>query len=180
MARSHCSDAELAAMAALLREREEVETRIGQLLGRPVLHGNIAEWIAAHIFDIQLETRGNAAAIDGVFTTGELAGKTVNVKYMGRDDRSALDMTPSPALDYYLVLTGPRKYGPMLPFRIDAVYLFDAHRLLTDLQGRELKIGYSASVRRELWPPAEVYPDAHCEVLKVSDSQRACLGMFGS
>lgn len=174
-------------MADLLREREAVETHIGQLLGRPVLHGNIAEWIAAHIFNIQLETRGNAASIDGVFATGDLADKTVNVKYKGWDDRNMLDMTPSSALDYYLVLTGPRMRGPALPFRIDAVYLFDAHRLLTDLQGCRLKIGVAASVREELWSSAEVYPHAHCELLHahcelltVSDSQRACLRLFGS
>ena len=49
-------DTELAELGALLRERNALDARIGRLLDRPVNTGSIGEWIAARIFDIELET----------------------------------------------------------------------------------------------------------------------------
>jgi len=87
-------------------------------------HGHIGEWIAARIFDIELETAGNAAGYDGHFTTGALLGQTVNVKPYTRQQR-ILDMKSTAPLDYYLVFTGPRGAAvssrvTLRPFCIDA------------------------------------------------------------
>ena len=49
-------DAELAELGALLRERNVLDARIGRLLDRPVNTGSIGEWVAARIFDVELET----------------------------------------------------------------------------------------------------------------------------
>ena len=54
-------DTELAELSALLRERNTLDARIGRLLDRPVNTGNIGEWIAARILDIELETAANTA-----------------------------------------------------------------------------------------------------------------------
>ncbi len=45
----------------------------------------MGEFIAAEIFGIALNPSASAAATDGTFTTGLLAGKSVNVKLCGRD-----------------------------------------------------------------------------------------------
>jgi hypothetical protein len=98
-------DTELAELGALLRERNALDARIGRLLDRPVNTGSIGEWIAARIFDIELETAANVAGYDGPFTRGELAGRTVNIKAYTKHERM-LDINPNAPLDYYLVLAG--------------------------------------------------------------------------
>jgi hypothetical protein len=57
-------DTELAELCALLRERNALDARIGRLLDRPVNTGSVGEWIAARIFDIELETAANTAGYD--------------------------------------------------------------------------------------------------------------------
>jgi hypothetical protein len=57
--------------------------------------------------------------------------KSVNVKwYLKQED--ILDMVVSPALDYYLVMTGPQptvENSGTRPWQISWVYLFDARAL---------------------------------------------------
>lgn len=92
-------DVELAELAALLRERNALDARLGRLLSRPVNTGSIGEWIAARIFDIELEAAANVAGYDGHFNAGALAGRTVNVKaYTKRE--GILDINPNAPLDY--------------------------------------------------------------------------------
>jgi hypothetical protein len=175
-------DAELAELAALLRERNALDARLGRLLDRPVNTGSIGEWIAARIFDIELEAAANVAGYDGHFTTGVLAGRTVNVKAYTRHE-SILDINPSAPLDYYLVFTGPKgapasSRGTLRPFCIDAVFLFDADRLHGELGERGVKIGIATSVLGAQWEPAEIYPRANNPQLVVSDAQRRQLEMF--
>jgi hypothetical protein len=124
------SDTSLAEVAALLRERNALDARLGQILGRPPEKGHLGEWIASQIFDIQLETSASHKAIDGRFRAGLLAGHTVNIKWFLKRE-GGLDMTESPDLDYYLVLTGPTtaalsSRGMTRPAVITAVYLFAA------------------------------------------------------
>ena len=145
---------DLSELAALLRERNAVDERIGRLINRPMTAGHVGEWIASRIFDIQLEPTAVAKAIDGRFRTGPLAGKSVNVKwYLKRE--GMLDMTESPGLDYYLVLTGPKataKDVPMVrPWRIDAVYLFEAQQLLAEQRARGVKVDVASGVREARW-----------------------------
>lgn len=176
-------DVELAELAALLCERNALDVRVGRLLDRPVTTGHLGEWIAARIFDIELETAANAAGIDGHFTTGELAGRTVNVKTYGKRE-GLLDMKSTAPLDYYLVLTGPKaaavsSRGTLRPLCIDSVYLFDARRLRIELGERGVKFSEATSVRAVHWDDAEIYPRPNNPLLVVSEAQRRQLAMFG-
>lgn len=171
----------LIALAALLRERNEIDARIGDLINRPMTAGHAGEWIAARIFDIQLEPTAVAKAIDGRFRSGPLVGRTVNVKwYLKRE--GLLDMTEAPELDYYLVLTGPkatvRDQKHIRAWRVDSAYLFDAQQLLVEQRARGVKTGTAAGVREAQWRAAEIYPLPTCETLQMSDRQRALLGLF--
>jgi hypothetical protein len=67
------SDATPAESAALVRERNAVEARPARIIGRPPEKGHLGEWIAAQIFDIELETSASREAVDGRFRTGRLA-----------------------------------------------------------------------------------------------------------
>jgi hypothetical protein len=176
------NNAELAELAALIRERNALDARLGRLLDRPAIQGHIGEWIAARIFDIELEEAANKAGYDGHFTTGEIQGKTVNIKAYGKAEGS-LDIKPDALPDYYLVFTGRRaaassSRGALRPFCIHTVFLFDAHRLLADLLERGVKIGEATSVRAVQWESAEIYPRPINSSLVVSEGQRTQLSMF--
>jgi Resolvase, N terminal domain len=128
------------------------------------------------------EAAANAAGYDGHFTAGALAGRTVNVKTYGKRE-GLLDMKSSSPLDYYLVFTGPKaaaasSRGTLRPFCIDAVYLFDAHRLRIDLGERGIKFSEATSVRAVHWDEAEIYPRPNNPLLVVSDAQQRQLAMF--
>jgi hypothetical protein len=147
-------------LASLIRKRNEIDLEMAELLGRPATAGNLGEFIAAAIFDIELAATGVNPGHDGVFRSGPLAGKTVNVKLYS-EDAGLLDVGPY-ASDYYLVLTGPKPTagpGPRsLPRRIDAVYLFDMEALRQGLTARRVGIGIATSVRRDLWQSAQIFP----------------------
>src|SRR5215204_4669750 len=102
----------------------------------------------------------------GTSKSGQLAGKTVNVKWYLRQE-SVLDMTTSPTLDYYLVMTGPWLSATLnkttRPWVINFVYLFDAHHLLEEKQRQGVKIGIATGVRKDEWKGAEIYPCQACE-----------------
>ncbi len=156
----------------------------GSAIGSTCHTGHIGEWIAARIFDIELENAANAAGIDGRFTTGLLAGRTVNVKTYGKQE-GLLDMKSTAPLDYYLVLSGRRSApvssrGALRPFCIDGVYLFDEHRLRTTLGERGIKFSEATIVRAVHWDEAEIYPRPHNPLLVVTDAQQRQLAMFGS
>ena len=137
-------------IASLLRERNALDERIGAIIQRPMTSGHLGEWIAAQVFGIELAASAVEAGIDGRFRAEPLHGRTVNVKwYLKRE--GLLDVTESPVLDFYLVLTGPlsaalSSRGGLRPWCIAAVYLFDAKRLLDELRARGVKIGVASSV----------------------------------
>lgn len=54
-------------IAHLLRERNAIDEEIAAVTHRPMTSGHLGEWIAAQIFDIQLERSAVAAGIDGTF-----------------------------------------------------------------------------------------------------------------
>ena len=116
----------LTRVAVLLRERNAIDGEIARHIQRPMTSGHLGEWIAAQVFDIQLETLAAAAGIDGRFRSGPLKDRTVNIKwYLKRE--GLLDTTESAVLDYYLVLTGPRSAaessrGSTRPWCIQAVF----------------------------------------------------------
>lgn len=145
--------------------------------------GHLGEWIAAQIFDIQLEQSAVAAGIDGKFRSGPLQGRPVNIKwYLKRE--GLLDTSESARLDYYLVLTGPpsaaaSSRGATRPWRIDAVFLFDARQLRAEQIERGVKRGTASSVVKWQWSAAEIYPVAN-SVLPVSSRQAELLHLFGT
>jgi hypothetical protein len=152
----------LARAAALLRERNTIDAELASLIQRPMTSGHLGEWIAAQIFDIELEPSASAAGIDGRFRSGALQDRTVNIKwYLKRE--GLLDTTESTALDYYLVLAGPpaaavSSRGTTRPWYIQAVFLFDAQQLQSEQTARGVKRGVASSVTKQQWAAAEIYP----------------------
>jgi hypothetical protein len=152
----------LARAAALLRERNAIDTELARLIRRPMTSGHLGEWITAQVFDIELEASAVAAGIDGRFRSGPLQGRTVNIKwYLKRE--GMLDTTESTVLDYYLVLAGPpsaavSSRGTTRPWCIEAVFLFDARQLRSEQIMRGVKRGVASSVIKQQWTAAEIYP----------------------
>lgn len=174
-------ETQLAEFAALIRGRNSIDARIGAILNRPATVGDIGEWVAAKVFDIELAAANNTA-FDGHFTTGSSAGQTVNVKtYL--QQYGSLDVTERPSLDYYLIFTGPKSNlgssrGTLRPFCIQSVYLFRSEDLLAELREAGAKIGIATSVRVAQWNAAEIYPRSTNPALILTDRQRAQLAMF--
>ena len=172
----------LARAAGLLRERNDIDAELARLIQRPMTSGHLGEWIAAQVFDIELEASAVAAGIDGRFRSGPLQGQTVNIKSYLKHE-GMLDTTESEALDYYLVLTGPpstavSSRGTTRPWRIDAVFLFDAHQLQSEQIMRGVKRGVASSVIKQQWIAAEIYPSSTNTQLAVSKQQAEQLKLF--
>jgi len=174
--------AQLEALAGLLRARNAINTEIVRLIGRPASTGNLGEFIASLVFDILLATSGVNPGNDGEFASGPLAGRTVNVKMYSQDD-ALLDIGIHEA-DYYLVLRGPRPgtaKGPKtLPFRIDAVYLFEMVPLRDWLREAGVGVGIATSVRRHVWDAAQIFPPVPVAKLPLSAEQLELLALFGA
>ena len=168
-------------LAELIRERNELATRISAVIQRPCQIGHLGEFIAAAVFNIALEESATAKAIDGRFLDGPLAGKTVNIKWYAKRE-NILDITPETLPDYYLVLAGPKSAathsrGEVRPWLIESVHLFEARTLVASLKERGVKIG-ATSVRQAVWEQNEIYPRRADDALPVSDEQRRLLGLF--
>ncbi|MET7749022.1 hypothetical protein [Micromonospora sp. NPDC005367] len=167
-------------MAALLRARDELDARIAALTGRSARPGDVGEFIAAQVFDIELADTAVQAGYDGVFRSDPLAGRTVNIKTYG-DAFTGLDISPHPC-DYYLILSGPaRPPGAVRhhPWRISAAYLLDARRLLETLTARGVKIGIATSIRRSDLEVAQVFPTVGVDVpIRLTAAQTALLSLF--
>jgi hypothetical protein len=169
---------QLQEIAELLRQRNEIDAKIAAITERPMAAGHLGEWIASKIFDIELEISAVAAAVDGVFRSSPVAGRKVNIKwYLKRE--GLLDMTLSNVIHDYLVMTGPPSPAvsskrQTRPWRIDNVYLFDAHALRADLEGRGRSIGTASSIRAQLWAEAEIYPKDNPRLPLSADQKRAC------
>ncbi len=166
--------------AALLQQRNQIDSQIGRIIGRPASTGHIGEWIAAQIFDIELATSASNKGYDGTFRSGPLEGQTVNVKMYGTH-QGMLDISDHHA-DYYLVLASPlsaatSSRGELRPFSIASVYLFDTPTLITTLTDTE-KIGAATNVRRDLWNAAQIFPTTTNPLLEVSEEQRTQLALF--
>ena len=172
----------LARAAALLHERNAIDVELARLIHRPMTSGHLGEWIAAQVFDIELEASAVAAGIDGRFRSGPLQDRTVNIKwYLKRE--GMLDTTESTALDYYLVLTGPpspaaSSQGTTRPWCIEAVYLFEAKQLRSEQIMRGVKRGVASSVIKKQWEAAGIYPSATNPHLAVTPQQAEQLRLF--
>jgi hypothetical protein len=169
---------ELRHLASLIREKNEVDGAIAQLIERPALAGNIGEFVAARVFGIKLERSGSHVGYDGVFRDPPLAGKTVNVKTYGRNEW-ILDFSGHHC-DYYLVMTGPPGPARDRAWVVDTVYLFDTPDLLAKIRARRIKIGVATSVLMEDWEAARIFPARSGAPLGLTKAQVAALKLFGS
>lgn len=175
---------ELRRLADLVRERNRVEKGITSIIGRPASIGHLGEFIAARVFDIQLEASAAHKGSDGRFQAGPLTGRTVNIKWYAKRE-NILDIRPDALPDFYLVLTGPHQpamasRGQSRPSVIDAVFLFDAKALILALQASGVKIGIASSVASALWIAAEIYPRANNARSTVTSTQEEQLRFFAS
>ena len=171
-------------LAKMLTELNSLGKRISEITQRPAAIGHTGEYIAAEIFDIELEEAANAKGIDGHFRSGSLASRTVNVKWYGKLEYM-LDINPDAHPDFYLVMTGPKAVEPtskgsIRPWLIDYVFLFNAAELMIELNARDVKIGAATSVRKHVWQGSEIYPNRRSMIYRISDDQMAKILPFGS
>ena len=171
-------------LADLLSEMNAIGEKISEITQRPATIGHTGEYIAAEIFDIELEEKASAKGVDGHFKSGSLAGKSVNIKWYSKLEYM-LDITPQALPDYYLVMTGPKgqavsSKGGTRPWLINYVFLFNAAELVIELNARGVKIGVASSVRKHEWQAAEIYPNKRSMVYRLADEQMAKILAFGS
>ena len=98
---------DLEKLAQAIKQKNFTDAEIASIIGRPAERGHVGEYTAAHIFDISLQQSASHEGIDGCFVSGNLKGKTVNVKWYGKME-GLLDLTPESLPDLYLVMTGPK------------------------------------------------------------------------
>ncbi len=125
--------------------------------------GHVGEHVATEIFGIVLEHSASTKSIDGYFAAAPLAGRSVNIKWYGKQE-GLLDLVRDDPPDYNLVMTGPRgpamsSRGGVRPWLISHVFLFESTNLYDALDRTGSKIGVATSVRTHLWAEAEVFPE---------------------
>lgn len=161
-------------LADLIRKRNAIDADIAKIIGRPAEKGHIGEYLASYLFDIEMVTSANQAGHDGLFRSGPLAGRSVNVKcYPKRESR--IDIRPEYIPDYYLVLAGPpaaavSSRGATRPLVVQDIYLFEAAALMDRLKARSVRIGTATSLRAEDWNGARVDTTLPDPRLRVSAS----------
>jgi len=171
-------------LADLLSEMNAIGERISEITQRPATIGHTGEYIAAEIFDIELEELANAKGFDGHFKSGNLAGMTVNIKWYSKLEYM-LDINPEALPNFFLVMTGPKgqavsSRGGIRPWLIDYVFLINAAELMIELNARGVKIGVATSVRKHEWQAAEIYPNKRSMGYRMTDDQMGKLMAFGS
>ncbi len=180
---------DLQVLASFIKIRNVVDGEIARLIGRPAHSGHIGEFVAAAIFDIELNANAAHKAIDGHFRSGPLVDRSMNIKYGTRRDglmNLVASLDPKDHPDYYLVLTGPSvgaisSKGLSAPWVVQQVYLFEATDLLGKLAVTGVKIGVATSVRSAFWADAMIYPGGHEPTAAVvDDDQREALQLFQS
>jgi hypothetical protein len=169
-------------LSDLIKEKNEVELKIAKIINRPSLIGHVGEYIASKIFGIDLEVSAVTKSIDGHFSSGNLRGKSVNIKWYGKKE-NLIDIATSVLPDYYLVMTGPpsppvSSIGKTRPWLITKVFLFNAKDLMEDLLSKNIKVGIATSVRSCLWDEAEIFPSQNSSELVLSNEQKEVLKLF--
>ena len=107
---------------------DSIDAELARIIKRPALIGHVGEYIAAHIFGIQLEQSANQKGYDGHFIQEPLSGKTVNIKWSAKQE-GTLNITPAHLPDFYLVMTGP-KSGAVTSRQTTRPWLINALRWL--------------------------------------------------
>ena len=178
-------------LAGLLKHWNAIGSQIAAVIGRPAQSGHLAEYIASQIFEIRLEDSASSKGIDGHFTKGKLKGRTVNVKYKGKND-GLLTVDPSGVADVYLVLAGPKSpnrssRGKSRPWVIESVFIFELKKLISRLDERatqkgrgKARLGTATSISWSDWNEFEIYPRQNSRLINVTDLQRKALRLFSS
>lgn len=171
-------------LATLLSINNSLGEKISKIINRPATIGHTGEFIASHIFNIKLEESAVQKAIDGHFASGDLAGRSVNIKWYGKWE-SYLDISTTEQPDFYLVMTGPKSTalsskGAVRPWVIDHVFLFESTQLIQEQKSRGVQIGIASSVRKRQWLAAEIYPKQTNKTLQINSEQREILQAFKS
>lgn len=171
-------------LSVLVRHRNEIDVEISKLIHRPALIGHIGEFIASRVFGIALMKAANHKGIDGHFVDGNLAERSVNIKFYS-SQQGILDVPTEQLPDFFLVITGPKSIamssrGKVSPLLIEAVFLIDTKALTTELKKTGVKIGIATSVRKHVWNEAEIYPAQRSKLILLSQEQRNLLELFGS
>lgn len=165
-----------------------LEREMTTIIDRPMEKGHFGEFVASQVFDIKLHESAAKKGSDGVFRSGDLGGKTVNIKFYTKHD-GLLDLKKKKedGPDYYLVMTGPKEKaessrGKTRPWVIESVFVFNAAALVRELLRRNptKKIGVAAGVPKDLWEAAMIYPDGVSSLLSVTDVQRGLLALFAA
>lgn len=168
-------------LSQLIKARNVIDNEIATIINRPALNGHIGEYIAIHIFDIKLYKDANHKGSDGVFFSGNLKGKSVNIKCYGKNEH-LLDINLQFLPDFYLVLTGTKSaatssIGIIRPFIIESVFLFDAVQLIETLKERGVIIGDATSVISSMWDAACIYPNKN-KLMPLKEEYRLLLSYF--
>lgn len=169
-------------LAKLIQYRNKVSEEIAKIINRPALNSHIGEYIASQIFDISLNESANVKGIDGLFKTGPLRGKSVNVKLYEKKE-NILDISPGYLADYYLVLSGGTgdllsSRGKTRPLVISQVFLFNMNELMNRLGTSGVKVGIATSIRKSEWEKAMIYPVQVNMELVLSNEQVGLLRLF--
>ena len=170
-------------LASLIRQRNSVDEEIAATIGRPTHPAHIGEFVAAAIFGIKLIESATHKGVDGHFTRGPLAGRSVNIKKYSKH-QGLLDVRLDALPDFFLVLTGERtapasSRGTTAPWTIESVYLLEAAPLVAQLSARGVKIGVATSIRRHVWDDAEIYPTPSNGTLQLTPEQVSMIELFG-
>jgi hypothetical protein len=171
------------AVARLIRQRNEMDGEITRIINRPVVGGHLAAWLANELFDVDLEPVGSADTLDGRFTSGALATRTVNIQWIG-ERNGYFDTTSSDQPDFRLVFTGPKalaltREGVVRAMRIDGCYLFDDRLLRAQQLARGASVGAPSSVPAAEWEAAEIFPRPNNPLLRVDPEAVRLLDLFG-
>ena len=175
-------------LAELIRMRSAIDGKIAKILNRPVHSGHFGEYVACTTLDIEPSPMARQKHYDGIFRSGSLTGRTVNVKYRTRHSGllnlgSSTDPADHP--DFYLAVEGPRmspgsSAGAHAPLCVDVVYLFETQHLLKVLAERGIRPGAPINPGRALWDAAMIYPDSRNPLLRLTREQRDALSLFAS
>lgn len=171
-------------LSKLIKHRIKIDSEIARIISRPAERSHAGEFIASRIFDIGLERSATNKGFDGYFRSGNLAGKSVNIKWYGMNEH-ILDINKNAVPDYYLVMTGEHSppessRGKERPWVISYVYLFNAKKLIEELKRAGVRIGVATSIRKKFWDKAEIYPEQRSKELILTEKQRELLRLFST
>lgn len=169
-------------LASLLKERNDIDYGIAEIVGRPAEKGHVGEYIASKVFGLELESSATTAGYDGRFSSGPLAGKTANVKWYAKRE-GILDVNLKHLPDFFLVLAGPvtapaSTAGTTRPWVIAEAFLFETSPLIERLNERGVKIGTATSVIKSEWETARVYPKTQLSNEMFPSSDIGALALF--